>query len=130
MVEEKHRTGFRFLGKRTGIESYVNAMDICVLSTFTEGFSNAIIEYMALGKPVIATSGGGTPELVIDGITGILVPPKNPAMMAEQMEKLIDDKNVRKAMGEAGRDLIKTRFSIDSMVVKYLNLYEEITHGN
>ncbi|MDF1561318.1 MAG: glycosyltransferase [Bacteroidales bacterium] len=130
LVEEKNRAGFRFLGKRTGIESYVNAMDVCVLSTFTEGFSNAIIEYMALGKPVIATSGGGTPELVMDGITGFLVPPKNPEVMAERMEKLIDENNLRKEMGEAGKEHIKTRFSIDRMAGRYLDLYKEVAHRN
>jgi len=128
LVEGKYRAGFRFLGKRTGIESYVNAMDVCVLSTFTEGFSNAIIEYMAMGKPVVATSGSGTPELVKDGITGFLVPAKNPAVMAERMEALLEGNNLRKNMGEAGKELVKTRFTIDTMTGRYLDLYKEVAN--
>lgn len=126
LVEEKHRAGFRFLGKRTGIESYVNAMDVCVLSTFTEGFSNAIIEYMALGKPVIATSGGGTPELVKDGITGFLVPAKNPSVIAGRMQELLEENDLRKKMGEAGKELVRARFTIDTMTERYLDLYKEV----
>ena len=71
------------LGIRSGIESLISAMDICVLSTFTEGISNSILEYMALEKPVIATAGGGTNEIVIDNKTGFLIKQSNPEELAE-----------------------------------------------
>jgi glycosyltransferase involved in cell wall biosynthesis len=69
-VDSHFTSNFRFLGKRSNIESYINAMDVCVLATFTEGISNSILEYMACGKPVIATMGGGTNEIVVDNYSG------------------------------------------------------------
>ncbi|MBE0655550.1 MAG: glycosyltransferase, partial [Bacteroidales bacterium] len=78
MIKPNYRNSFRLLGKRDDVEKLVNAMDIGVLATFTEGISNSILEYMGLGKPVIATEGRGTSEIVQDGLTGFLVQPENP----------------------------------------------------
>ena len=64
LIDKEKTKHFRLLGKKSNVESFINAMDVCVLATFTEGISNSILEYMALGKPVIATSGGGTNELI------------------------------------------------------------------
>jgi glycosyltransferase involved in cell wall biosynthesis len=90
------------------VESYINVMDVCVLATFTEGISNSVMEYMALGKPVVATEGGGTGELVRSGETGFLVKPSDPGMMAGKIEELISDEELRKRMGEMGKDRIST----------------------
>src|SRR5262249_61588037 len=84
----------KFLGKRKNIEQLVETFDIGVLSTFTEGLSNSIMEYMALRKPVVATDGGGTRELVVDGETGFLVPPENPDALAAKIEYLLDNPDV------------------------------------
>jgi glycosyltransferase involved in cell wall biosynthesis len=126
LVDESEREYFRFLGKRSGVESYVNAMDVCVLATFTEGISNSVIEYMALGKPVVATIGGGTEELVKSGSTGFLVRPSDPKMLADKIEMLIDDVVLRKQVGNMGRERIENHFSIDRMVNDYLNLYNRV----
>jgi glycosyltransferase involved in cell wall biosynthesis len=117
---------FRLLGKKSGIESFINAMDICVLSTFSEGISNSIMEYMSLEKPVIATSGGGTNEIVIDRETGFLIPPSNPRELAEKIEILLNNEQLRKKMGLNGKDRIQKVFSIDTMVHKYIHYYESI----
>jgi glycosyltransferase involved in cell wall biosynthesis len=117
---------FRLLGEKSGIEAYINAMDICVLSTFTEGFSNSILEYMALAKPVIATRGGGTEELVLDKITGFLVEPADPKELAYKIELLLEDPSLRRKMGVAGRKRIRDSFSIDEMSSKYIRLYETL----
>jgi glycosyltransferase involved in cell wall biosynthesis len=124
-VQGSFRDHFRFLGIREDVESLVNTMDIGVLSTFTEGLSNSVIEYMALGKPVIASEGGGTPELVQEGRTGFLVPVAEPDALAEKMDMLLNDADMRDRMGEAGKEIIRTRFSIDIMVNKYVNLYKQ-----
>jgi len=124
-VKERFRDHFRFLGIRDDVESFVNAMDIGVLSTFTEGLSNSIIEYMALGKPVIATEGGGTSELVQEGLTGYLVQVAEPDTLAEKMDILLNDADMRYRMGEAGKNLIMNRFSIDIMVNRYVALYKQ-----
>jgi glycosyltransferase involved in cell wall biosynthesis/peptidoglycan/xylan/chitin deacetylase (PgdA/CDA1 family) len=117
---------FRLLGKKSDIESYINALDISVLSTFTEGISNSILEYMALGKPVIATSGGGTNEIIIDNETGFLISRSNPGELAEKIEILLQNKELRFKMGAAGKERIKTFFSIDNMVNNYFALYNKI----
>lgn len=116
---------FKLLGSIDSVESYVNIMDICVLSTFTEGISNSILEYMSLGKPVIATSGGGTNEIVIDQETGFLVSRSKPEELAEKMSVLLDDKNLRSKMGVKGKEQVNGFFTIESMVDNYCALYNK-----
>lgn len=123
LIDKQYMENFRFLGKRSDIESYINSMDICILSTFTEGISNSIMEYMALGKPVVATRGGGTSEIVINEETGFLVDPSNPGELAGKIEILLNDRKLREKMGSAGRGRVKDIFSIEQMVTKYINLY-------
>jgi len=123
LADNKYHENLRFLGARSGIESYINIMDICILSTYSEGISNSILEYMALGKPVIATSGGGTCEIVKDNETGYLISPSSPDQLAGKIKILLDDPVLRKKMGSAGRERIISEFSIDSMVRNYINLY-------
>ncbi|HBE40756.1 MAG TPA: hypothetical protein DDW27_06050 [Bacteroidales bacterium] len=126
MVEPGNRGHFRFLGRKSGIESYINAMDIGVLSTFTEGISNAILEYMAFGKPVVATDGGGTSEIVIDGVSGFLIRPSDPSMMADRILVLLNDIDLRRSMGQAGAKRIKESFTIEKMVNEYIKLYMKV----
>ena len=123
MVTDEFAGNFRLLGRRSGIESIVNIMDICVLATFTEGISNSILEYMAMGKPVIATDGGGTKEIVENDITGFLVSQGNPAELAEKMEILLENEALRYKMGLAGKEKVSQIFSIDEMVDKYVSCY-------
>lgn len=117
---------FRLLGEKSGIESYINAMDICVLATFTEGISNSIMEYMALGKPVIATSGGGTNEIVEDGKTGILIKPSDAEILANKMELLLNNPELCLKMGISGKKRIQNYFSIDAMVNAFISYYEKL----
>lgn len=126
LLDSEVRPNFRLLGKRTNVESYINIMDIGVLATFTEGISNAVLEYMALGRPVVATGGSGTEELVEDGITGFLVRTSDPVQLAEKLETLLNDEALRKGMGLAGRERVCEHFSIDRMVNEYTELYKRI----
>jgi glycosyltransferase involved in cell wall biosynthesis/peptidoglycan/xylan/chitin deacetylase (PgdA/CDA1 family) len=127
-IDEQYIENIRLLGKKSGVESYINALDICVLSTFTEGISNSILEYMALGKPVIATAGGGTNEIVIDQETGFLINRSNPGELAEKIEILLNDNELRGKMGAAGKARIDTYFTIDDMVKNYVILYNNILY--
>lgn len=129
LIDKQYIDHFKFLGGKTGIESFIRAMDICILSTFTEGISNSILEYMALGKPVIATRGGGTGEIVSDKETGFLVNPSSPGELAVKIETLLNDPQMCKNMGSAGYERIKNEFSIDQMVKKYCNLYTMLLSG-
>jgi glycosyltransferase involved in cell wall biosynthesis len=124
LIAEKHKSNFRLLGKISNVESFVSIMDICVLSTFTEGISNAILEYMAMGKVVIASAGGGTNEIVEDNKTGFLISPSDPNQLSEKIELLLGDIELRKNMGRAGRQRIEDDFSIDNMVNKFVAVYK------
>ena len=126
MIEDSKQKYFKLLGKQNDVESYVNIMDICVLSTFTEGISNSILEYMALGKPVIATSGGGTNEIIENNITGFLVDASNPEQLLDKILLLLNDEDLRLKLGNAGKERIKVDFSINTMLDKYLTVYKSL----
>ncbi len=105
------------------LESLVKVFDVGVLATFTEGISNSVMEYMACGKPVVATDGGGTTELVIEGQTGYLVPPSDPARLAAAIERLLSDPALRQRLGAAGRERVATAFSLGRMVERHRETY-------
>jgi glycosyltransferase involved in cell wall biosynthesis len=126
LIGKEYLDHFRLLGRKSDVESYINAMDISVLSTFTEGISNFILESMAIAKPVVATAGGGTCEILVDQETGFLVNPSNPAQMAEKIERLINDPDLCEKMGKAGLERVKNGFAIDQMIDRYVILYKLI----
>ncbi len=126
MAGDEYSEYFRLLGRNSDIESYINIMDICVLATFTEGISNSILEYMALGKPVIATDGGGTKEIVVDGKTGFLVNPENPDELAAKIEILLNDEILRINMGSEGKERVNKEFSIEKMIDSYYSHYNNL----
>lgn len=119
-----------FPGKRTDVESIINIFDIGILLTNArvhgEGISNSIIEYMAMGKPVIATKGGGTNEIVENKITGFLITPSSKGEFISKFETLFLDPVLRKKMGAAGKERIIADFSMDRMVSNYFNLYNNL----
>ena len=107
----------------------VRDADVGVLMTnpalACEGLSNSIMEYMALGLPVVCGDGGGNRELVEDGITGFVIPPADPAPLVERLTYLRDHEEVRRAMGAAGRARISRDFSVDTMIRRMLDVYAE-----
>lgn len=119
-----------FLGIRHDIESIVNIFDIGILLTNTdvhgEGISNSILEYMALSKPVIATNGGGTSEVIINGYNGFLIKHRDEPMLLEKLYALISNKELRSTLGANGYKLIIDKFDIQIMTRNYLNLYETV----
>src|SRR5450755_1601837 len=115
-----------FTGKRRDIESILQIVDIGLLITFYEGISNSIIEYMAMGKPVIATKGGGTVELVNDGVNGWLVEQRNEAQIIEKMKQLLNDKGRRVEMGQNGYHWVRKQFDIKEKTNQYINLYKKL----
>ena len=117
---------FRLMGRRTNIESWVNMMDLCVLSTFTEGISNSILEYMAMGKAVVATDGGGTNELVEEGKNGMMVRTSDPVQLAETIGLLLSDPERCRQMGLEGKQKVASVFSNDKMVSTFHDLYQAI----
>lgn len=108
-----------FLGKRDDVAGILKQLDIFVLSSVTEGMSNAILEAMAAARPVVATDVGGNPEVVVHGETGYLVPKQEPQAMADAIARLVMDADLRRSMGMAGRNRVERLFSVDSMVAGY-----------
>ena len=123
--EYKHR--IKFLGVQHQVESIVSIFTVGVLSTYTEGISNSIMEYMALAKPVVATDGGGTNELVVENTTGFLVAQNSAAELARKIEQLLDQEALANKMGTAGKNRIHQYFSLKQMTQNYISLYQEIS---
>jgi glycosyltransferase involved in cell wall biosynthesis len=109
------------------VEAIVSIADIGILySLFGEGISNAIMEYMALGKPVIANDSGGTKEIVKHETNGYLITNESPRVIAGLINDLLNDKEKRIKMGEAGRKLIHESFTIDRMGKEFEKVYQEV----
>lgn len=108
-----------FLGRRNDVPAVLDAMDIFVLASLTEGLSNALLEAMAAGKPVVATRVGGNPEVVAQDSTGILVPPGDAGGLAEALGTLYSDQPLRERMGLAARERVAEAFSVEKMVGDY-----------
>ncbi len=124
-----HDANILLLGKRSDIEELINCFDVGTLSTYTEGISNSILEYMALAKPVIASGGGGTPEIVEDGKTGFLIPVRSPQILADKIDLLLNNQNLRLNMGKAGNFKIRNEFSIEKMINEYLIQYRNLVNN-
>ena len=115
-----------FLGNRADIPDILNNIDIIAVSSLREGFSISILEAMATSKPIVATNVGGNKELVIDGVTGILVPPGDPYSLSEAIHKLIKDRKTREQMGLSARKYVEKHFSVIDMVRKTEELYDNL----
>ena len=130
LVSEEYRKRFFFLGRQKDVRQYLEIFDIGVLSTnakvHAEGMSNAIMEYMVMEKPVIATDSGGNRELVNDGNTGYLVPPFSSSDMVDKMAKLLNNKELRLSMGQQGKRRVIEEFSTEKMIGKYSELYQSL----
>ena len=117
-------------GRRGDVERVVAQVDIGVLVTRVgdhgEGISNALTEILAAGHPVIATDDGGNRELVGNHGCGVLIPPSDPAALADAIDRLLDTPTEAQRMGERGRQAVVTHFTREAMVSRYLELYARI----
>lgn len=120
-------SGVRFTGNVSDVTPYIATFDIAVLSSCDhEGCSNALLEEMAIGKPVVATDVGGNGELVVDRETGLLVPPRDPGLLARAMAELLANPARAVSMGRAGQQRFEGRFTIERMVQAYEYLYTRL----
>jgi len=116
-----------FLGPRADMAEVLSAFDLFVLSSHDEGMSNAILEAMAMRKPVVATDVGGTVEVVQPDRTGLLVPPKDPAALAAAITRMLNaPAETAAAMGERARAIVVERFSARAMVRQMEELYTHL----
>ena len=111
-------------GERGDIPRVLQSFDIFVLPSEAEGISNTILEAMATGLPVIATRVGGNAELVLEGETGQLIPPKDPQALALALLTYVQHPDLMRRHGEGGRSRVEQEFSLSAMVESYLKLYD------
>ena len=114
------------LGSQAEPETFIQDFDIAVLCSESEGFSNAIIEYMRCGKPVVCTRTGGNPEIVSDGLNGYLVQVGNLAELADKLATLIEHPELRETMGREGAARVRGRYSIETMLAEHIALYQSL----
>jgi sugar transferase (PEP-CTERM/EpsH1 system associated) len=114
----------KFLGFRDDVPSLLHAMEVFILPSLSEGLPLSILEALALQKPVVATNVGGIPEIVEDGVTGYLVPPRNPEALADRILLLLRDPQTAAKFGQAGRKRVEENFGVEQMIRKYQSLYE------
>lgn len=108
------------------VEDYLQAADLGLFTSATESFCLGILEAMAMGCPSVATCVGGIPEVVEHGVSGVLVPSADPAVLAREVQALLDDDGRRHAMGAAGRERARTHFSAARIVPEYEAFYRRI----
>ena len=113
-----------FLGRCDNVGALLQVSDVCVLSSKAEGFSNAILEYMAAGRPVVATDVGGAGEAIIDGETGYLVESGDHVTMAERIISLLRTPEQARAFGEQGKRVVAEKFSCAAQLERTEQMYE------
>jgi glycosyltransferase involved in cell wall biosynthesis len=114
-----------FLGLRQDVARILALLDVFVLPSLSEGLSMAILEAMIAGKPVVATEVGGNPELVLNGQSGFLVPPRDSQALATSVTTLLINRQQAIQFAEEGKRRAEGQFSLDTMVKTYQSLYDE-----
>jgi glycosyltransferase involved in cell wall biosynthesis len=115
-----------FLGRRDDVPSVLARSDLVVHPSWAEGFPNAVLEAMCAARPVVATRVGGIPEVMHDGVHGLLVPPKRPAALADAIGALLANSLAAHSMGLHGRRHVETEYSLDKMCARIEQLYRAL----
>jgi glycosyltransferase involved in cell wall biosynthesis len=130
VVENRLTEYCRFLGHEANAMNVISAIDVLVLASIAnEDFPNVILEAMGAGKAVISTRIAGTPEQVVDEVTGLLVAPADPEALAQAMARVIASPERTREMGVAGRDRFEKCFTAEVSARRYLSLYESLLDG-
>ncbi|MBC2906102.1 glycosyltransferase [Streptomyces cupreus] len=126
LMAQAQRLGIdvRFLGTRTDVARFLARADMVVLPSLHEGCSNAVMEALAAGRPVVATAVGGTPELLRG--RGVLVPPADAAALADGLQRLLDDRELANEFGRRGHAWARANLSVAAMTDRYVSLYREL----
>ena len=130
LEEQAYRLGLGqrivFTGFRSDVSDLLSEVAISVLPSLSEGTSNTLLESMAAGIPVIATRVGGNPEVIEDGVSGLLVPPRDSGALADAMGRLLDDEDLASRLGQAGMRRVTEIFSIEGSVHETEHLYQRL----
>jgi glycosyltransferase involved in cell wall biosynthesis len=114
----------RFAGARNDVVDWYAAADVVVLPSLSEGFPFVVLEAMAMSRPVVATNVNGVPELIRDGVHGVLVPPRNPQALESAVRKVLHDPVWAARMGQAGQKEVTARFTVGKMVQDTVKVFE------
>jgi glycosyltransferase involved in cell wall biosynthesis len=115
------------MGFHEDIHPFLKGCDLFVLSSLFEGMPNVVMEAMAMGKAVVATDVNGVRELMMDGETGKIIPPKRPDILAETIHSLIDDEDRLNAFGSAGLRRVREQFTMEQMIAELeAHFYEKL----
>jgi glycosyltransferase involved in cell wall biosynthesis len=114
----------RFLGNRTDVHDLLRFSDVFVLPSLWEGLSNALLEAMAAGLPVVATRVEGTEEVIEDGINGLLVPPADPQALSQAILRFLSEDRLRIQIGQAGEKHVKENYTLEKMCGRYESLFK------
>lgn len=114
-------------GFRTDVIGCIKGLDLFVMSSVTEGLGTSLLDAMACAKPIVATRTGGIPEVVADGVNGILVPPRDAPALARAIVALLEDTSRRDQFGRAALSRVRERFTVDRMVADTAAVYSKLT---
>jgi glycosyltransferase involved in cell wall biosynthesis len=106
------------------VPDFLSRLDVAVLCSRAEGLPNAVLEYMAAGRPIVATHVGAVPELIHDGVHGLLVPPGDAQALAEALERLLTDQALAESCAAAARKRVAERYSRDAMIRRFEDFYD------
>ena len=120
------RDAIHLLGYREDVPQLLNSLDLFAMSSREEGLGTTVLDAMAAGVPVVATAGGGIPEMVRDGETGLLSPVNNPKLLAENLVRMWGEAMLRVRCVDSARELVDTEFSVERMVEGNLAVYREL----
>jgi glycosyltransferase involved in cell wall biosynthesis len=114
---------FLFLGHRSDVPELLACCDLSVLPSEAEALPNSLLEAIAAGLPVVGTCVGGIPEVIMDGVNGLLVPPKNPQALSEAILRILQDPHFAKKLSQGGQAMIGTHFGFDRLLAELEQLY-------
>jgi glycosyltransferase involved in cell wall biosynthesis len=120
---------FNLPGNVADVPGFLGGLDLAVLCSHAEGMSNALLEYMAAGRPIVATAVGAARELIDDGVHGLLVPPDDAERLAEAIGRLLDDRALARRMAEAALRRALEQYSREAMVRRFEDFYESLVAG-
>jgi glycosyltransferase involved in cell wall biosynthesis len=118
--------GVQFTGQVDDTIPYLQAADLFVLPSATEGLSNAMLEALSTGLPVLATSVGGTPDVILHDVNGYLIPPDDLEALKSGLLALLADESLRARLGREARQSIRQKFSLDSIAMQLTTLYHRL----
>ncbi len=129
LVQQRGLAGrFRLCGKVSDVPAFLSRLHIAVICSHAEGMSNALLEYMAAGRAIVATAVGAATELIADGVHGLLVPPGDVAALAGAIDRLLGQPELATRLGQAARARACQRFGREAMVRRFEDFYESLRH--